>query len=203
MKRINSRNRGTPSRKKLIIETALACFSELGLDRTNMEDIRKRSGASTGSIYHHFKSKEQLAAEVYLEGIRRYQEGFLLAIEGKADAREGIKAVVCYHLTWVQDHPDWARFLFQQRRAEFMAGTEDQFTRINADFLGRASLWFGTHIRAGTFRRLPTDIYVAFLLGPCQEYTRMYLSGHARAKPDEIADELAEAVWRAIGHQAP
>lgn len=199
MKRINSRNKGTPSRKRLIIETALACFTELGLDRTNMEDIRKRSGTSTGSIYHHFKSKEQLASEVYLEGIRRYQEGFLLAIEGKADAREGIHAVVRYHLTWVEDHPDWARFLFQQRRAQFMAATQDEFTRINAEFFGRASLWFGTHIRAGTIRRLPTDLYAVFLLGPCQEYTRMYLSGHVRAGPAETADELAEAIWRAIG----
>jgi AcrR family transcriptional regulator len=199
MKRINSRNKSTPSRKRLIIETALACFTELGLDRTNMEDIRKRSGASTGSIYHHFKSKEQLASEVYLEGIRSYQEGFLLAIEGKADAREGIHAVVRYHLTWVEDNPDWARFLFQQRRAQFMAATQDEFTRINAEFFGRASLWFGTHIRAGTIRRLPVDLYAVFLLGPCQEYTRMYLSGHARAGPAETADELAEAVWRAIG----
>lgn len=199
MKRINFSNKGTPSRKKLIIETALSCFTEFGLDRTTMEDIRKRSAASTGSIYHHFKSKEQLAAEVYLEGIRRYQEGFLLAIEDKADAREGIYAVVRNHLTWVEDYPDWARFLLGQRRAEFMTETEGEFARINADFFGRVLLWFGTHIRAGTFRRLPADLYVTFLLGPCQEYTRMYLSGHARAKPAEIADELAEAVWRAIG----
>ena len=199
MKRISSRNRGTPSRKRLIIETALSCFTELGLDRTNIEDIRKRSGTSTGSIYHHFKSKEQLAAEVYLEGIRRYQEGFLSAIEDKADGREGIHSVVRYHLTWVEDHPDWARFLFQQRRAEFMTETEGEFAQINAAFFERASLWFGTHIRAGTFRRLPADLYVTFLLGPCQEYTRMYLSGHAHAKPAKIADELAEAVWRAIG----
>jgi AcrR family transcriptional regulator len=203
MKRINSRNKGTPSRKMMIIETALSCFTELGLDRTNMEDIRKRSGASTGSIYHHFKSKEQLAAEVYLEGIRRYQEGFLPAIEDKTDARQGIHAVVLYHVAWVGDHPDWARFLFQQRRAEFMTAMEDEFSRINADFFGRASAWIGKHVRAGTIRRLPADLYIALILGPCQEYTRMYLSGRARTQPTEVADELAEAVWRAIGNQTP
>jgi len=199
MKTINAKNSGTPARKRQIIEAALACFTELGLEPTNIKDMRKRSGASTGSIYHHFKSKQQLAAEVYLEAIRRYQEGFLLAIEDKAGAREGIHAVVRYHLTWIEDYPDWARVLFQQRRAEFMTGTEEEFARINAEFFGRASLWFGQHIKAGTIRRLPADLYVTFLLGPCQEYTRMYLSGHARAKPDEIAGELAEAVWRAIG----
>ncbi len=202
MKRINSRNKGTPSRKRLIIEAALSCFTEMGLERTNMEDIRTRSGASTGSIYHHFKSKEQLAAEVYLEGIRRYQEGFLPELEESTDAREGIRSVVRYHLGWVEDHPDWARFLFQQRRAEFMAAMEDEFSRINADFFGRASRWFGAHIKAGAVRQLPADLYIALVLGPCQEYTRIYLSGRSRARPDEIADELAGAIWRAIGRQA-
>jgi AcrR family transcriptional regulator len=201
MKRINSRNKGTPSRKRLIIEAALSCFTELGLEQTSMEDIRTRSGASTGSIYHHFNSKEQLAAEVYLEGICRYQEGFLPALEESPDAREGIRSVVRYHLGWVEDHPDWARFLFQQRRAEFMTAMEDEFSRINADFFGRASRWFGTHIKAGAVRQLPADLYIALVLGPCQEFTRIYLSGRARAKPDEIAEELVGAIWRAIGRQ--
>lgn len=202
MKRLNSKNRATPSRKRLIIEAALSCFTELGLEQTTMDEIRARSGASTGSIYHHFKSKEQLAAEVYLEGIRGYQEGFLPALEESTDARGGIRAVVRYHLGWVEAHPDWARFLFQQRRAEFMAAMETEFSRINDEFFARASAWFGAHIKAGAVRRLPADLYVALVLGPCQEYTRMYLSGRARAKPDEIADELAEAIWRAVGRHA-
>jgi AcrR family transcriptional regulator len=183
----------------LIIETALACFTELGLDRTNMEDIQKRSGASTGSIYHHFKSKQQLAAEVYIEGIARYQEGFLPALENSTDAREGIRAAVRYHLSWIEDHPDWARFLFEQRSADFMADRQEEFARLNAYFFGRITLWLGTHVRVGTVRRLPADLYSVFILGPCQEYGRAYLSGRARARPAEIADELAEAVWRSIG----
>ena len=202
MKRVNSKNRSTPSRKKLIIEAALACFTEVGLDRTTMEEIRVRSGASTGSIYHHFKSKEQLAAEVYMEGIHRYQEGFLPALEESTDARAGIGAVVRYHLGWVSANPDWARFLFQQRRAEFMTALESEFSRINADFFGRASAWFGAHVADGTIRRLPTDLYVPLILGPCQEYSRMYLSGRTHARPDEIADRLAGAIWRAVGRDA-
>jgi AcrR family transcriptional regulator len=198
MKRVNSRNRTTPSRKRQIIETALACFAQLGLDRTNMEEIRKRSGASTGSIYHHFKSKEGLAAEVYLEGILRYQEGFLSQLEAVPEANEGIHAIVRYHVTWVRDHPDWARFLFQQRRAQFMTGVEGEFSKINADFFGRVAAWLGGHIKAGTIRRLGADLYVPLILGPCQEYTRMYLSGRTHGSPEGISDELAEAIWRAV-----
>ena len=37
---------------------------------TIFEDVRMRSGASVGSIYHHFGSKEGIAGALYLAGMR-------------------------------------------------------------------------------------------------------------------------------------
>ncbi|MEJ2715811.1 MAG: helix-turn-helix domain containing protein, partial [Deltaproteobacteria bacterium] len=115
----------TPLRRQEIIQAALACFIEQGVAQTSMADIRRRSNASTGSIYHHFKSKEQLAAEVYLAGIGDYQDGFLAVLEEQRRARDGIFAVIRYHLEWVSGHPDWTRYLFQQAHAGFMASAKD------------------------------------------------------------------------------
>ena len=67
--------RSPTPRRDAILEAALDCFASYGFAKTTMDDIRLRAGASTGSLYHHFKSKEQLAAELYLEGVRRYQQG--------------------------------------------------------------------------------------------------------------------------------
>ena len=58
----------TATRRKEILQAALSCFSEQGFDATTVEQIRHRSGASTGSIYHHFKNKAHIAAALYLEG---------------------------------------------------------------------------------------------------------------------------------------
>ncbi len=129
MKTKNSTHAGTAARRKEIIQAALACFTELGFTHTGMADIRRRSKASTGSIYHHFKSKQQLAAEVYIEGIRDYQEGFVSALEEQEHARDGIFAVVNYHLKWVEKNPEWAVYLFQKRYAEFMGSTEGEVER--------------------------------------------------------------------------
>ena len=59
---------GVASRRQAILDAALACFTNKGFTETTMEDIRIRSGASTGSIYHHFSNKEMLARALYLEG---------------------------------------------------------------------------------------------------------------------------------------
>ncbi|HPJ92919.1 MAG TPA: TetR/AcrR family transcriptional regulator [Deltaproteobacteria bacterium] len=188
----------TRTRRELIIRAALACFTEIGYAATNMADIRSRSGASTGSIYHHFKSKEQLARAVYLEGIRDYQEGFLSALKKYEDASEAILEIITYHLTWVEQNPDWSRFLFLMRHADFMGNAQDEFNVLNANFFRCVSMWFLQQVKTGSIRSMPTDLSIAVLLGPCQEYTRLYIDGKACTPPGQAAGELALAAWNAL-----
>ncbi len=199
MKVKNARHATTAARRREIILAALSCFSELGLSETSMADIRRRSNASTGSIYHHFKSKEQLAAEVYLEGIRDYQEGFLAVLEERESAQEGIYAVIRYHLQWVSTNPDWTRYLFRNAHTGFMASAKDVFAGLNAEFMRRCARWLGAHVKAGTIRRLPADMYVSILLGPLMEYTRLFVSGHSCTQPDNAIEALGSAAWRCLG----
>jgi AcrR family transcriptional regulator len=199
MKKLNSKHSASRGRKHTVIQSALACFTEKGYTDTSIDDVCRRSGASVGSLYHHFKSKEQLAAAVYLEGIRDYQAGLTGELERHLQPREGVRAIVRYHLLWVEKNPDWARFLFQQRHAKFMGDTKEEFKRLNADFLLRISAWFKSQIEAGHIRRLPPELYTSILLGPCQEYSRLYLSGFPGARVNDAVKEIGDAAWRALG----
>jgi len=51
-----------------IVEAALVEFHRRGFNACSVEDITKAAGVPKGSFYNHFKSKEDLAAEV----VRRY-----------------------------------------------------------------------------------------------------------------------------------
>lgn len=198
MKTKHATHAKTPSRRQEIIQAALACFIERGVAQTSMADIRRRSNASTGSLYHHFKSKEQLAAEVYLAGIKDYQEGFLAVLEEQRGARDGIFAVIRYHLQWVSEHPDWTRYLFQKAHTGFVASAKDVFAGLNAEFMERCARWLGGHVVAGTVRRMPPDMYIAILLGPLMEYTRLFLAGQACTSPQRAMRELASAAWSCL-----
>src|ERR1700754_2888070 len=55
------------SRRTEILETAASLIATSGL-RTSMHDIAKAAGIQTGSLYHHFDSKEALLVEL----LRRY-----------------------------------------------------------------------------------------------------------------------------------
>ncbi len=199
MKTPNATHTDSPRRQREIIAAALACFTEKGFPATSIADICKKAGASTGSVYHHFKSKGRLAAAIYLEGIREYQAGMIDALLDEESAREGIFAIVRYHLMWVKQHPDWARFLFQKRHAEYMDDTEEEMKRLNAGFARAMAGWFKPHIRAGKIKPLPWDLFMSLLLGPCQEYSRQFISGHAATDVTAAAEVLGAVAWAALG----
>src|SRR2546423_6897860 len=60
---------GTAARRQAILDAAMHLFATRGLRATAIEDICAASGASNGSLYHHFGSKEGIAATLYASAI--------------------------------------------------------------------------------------------------------------------------------------
>jgi AcrR family transcriptional regulator len=185
-------------RRETILQAALECFTECGFTATTVEKIRRRSGASIGSIYHHFGGKEGLAAELYVEGLRGYQEGFLRAIESAQEAESGIRALVRHHLRWVEHNPELARFLMNRRETELLAATEARVRELNRAFFPRVTAWVERWLEAGALRPLSADLRQPVLLGPCQEFSRLWLTGRTRISLRRAERELADATWSAV-----
>jgi AcrR family transcriptional regulator len=198
MRKLNSKNKGTDLRRQAIIKAALACFIELGYNNTGISDILKRAGATTGSLYYHFGSKEQLAGEVYLEGIREYQAGFLSVLARESDAEKGIKALIAYHLKWVESNRAWAQYLFRMRHDEFMPQKAEEFSKLNQEFIGQASIWFRQQIAIRAIRRMPLDLYAIILMSPCHEFAREYSSGRTSTDINTAIKALASAAWLSL-----
>jgi len=189
------RAKRSQSRKDSIIRAALHCFNEFGYSETTMSMIRKYAGASTGSIYHHFENKDQLAAAVYLEGILDYQKSYLCELAKHQTARAGVFAIVRHHIQWIHRNPEWARYLNRMRHARFMARMEDQFQQANRSFMESVGQWFGKHIVSGKVKKLPRPIFNSVLMGPLQEYTRIKLAGHSDMDADQTIHYLGEIIW--------
>src|SRR4051812_31355525 len=54
----------TDERKQLILTTAAAAFTELGVDNTTMSELVARLGGSKSTIYSYFASKAELVSAV-------------------------------------------------------------------------------------------------------------------------------------------
>lgn len=54
------------NKKETIIKTAIKLFVEHGFENTPTSQISKEAKVATGTLFHHFKTKEELINEAYL-----------------------------------------------------------------------------------------------------------------------------------------
>ena len=193
-----SRTEASQARRLQILLAALDCFTASGVDATSIEDIRARSGASVGSIYHHFGSKEKLAAALYLEALRDYQRGSLRELGQHVDAESDIRAIVKYHLTWVSRNANQARYLLAMREADFMIEAEGVLEEMNAHYSEAVIAWRQPYVEAGVIVDLPADLYRPLLVGPLHEFSRQWLAGRGTASMKDAQAVIAEAAWQAL-----
>jgi AcrR family transcriptional regulator len=178
------------TRREEILEAALESFGATGT--ATIDDVRKRSGASVGSIYHHFGGKDGIAAALYVEILRGYQAGVVRALGRAPDAGSGVRALVRYHLRWVERNPERARFLLQGGAAR--EGAAEELKELNRGLAAAVGEWVEGQ---AAIRPLPSEVFYAMILGPAQELTRSWLGGRIKSLR-RLEDELAEAAWRAV-----
>jgi AcrR family transcriptional regulator len=193
-----SRAEATLARRAEILEAALQCFHDLGYEKTTIADIKTRARASTGSIYHHFSSKEQLFAELYLEVIREAQDTSIQALKRAKSAAEGVRSLVSSYLRWVDREPEKAAFLLTMRRAEFMDDVEAELEALNHELRKTLTEWTDRHVRRGELPLAKADVLMALLVGPSEDFARRWLRGRTSTSLREAADLLGEAAWNAL-----
>ena len=186
------------SRRRDILEAALVCFSETGFSATTMEDVRLRSGASIGSMYHHFEGKEHIAAALLVEGVTAFQEEFVRVLVEQRDARAGIESTVSYYLDWVQQKPLWARYLLERRYTNMAGATEDELAEQNSLFFRRLFEWLRPHVEARRLVDMPMDLLFAVWTGPVQTFARQWLAGRGRTDMRLAKPALCLATWNAL-----
>lgn len=177
-------------RREAILEAALDAFAETGT--TAIADVRTRSGASVGSIYHHFGGKEGIEAALYVEILHRYQEGVLRSLDDGPDAQAGVEALVRHHLRWVERNPERARFLFGGGVARKLEGEEIKV--LNQRLFAAIDAWVEQQAGIRPMRR---EVFYAAVFGPAQELCRAWLAGRSKSLR-RIEGELAEAAWKAV-----
>ena len=54
------------SKKAIILQTTLELITKQGIYSTSLSQIIKESGVANGTLYHHFKNKEEIIHDLYL-----------------------------------------------------------------------------------------------------------------------------------------
>jgi len=185
------------SRRMQIKLAALHCFLAKGYVATTIADIRARSGATTGSIYHFFENKGALALELFSDAIADWADETARAVTGDSpEAR--LRASVIGLLRWGLTAPDWFRFMDEVRALASnhpdLAPCAEMLARAEAE----AAAFYDGLASIGRVRALPRPIAHAFLLGPAYDFLRGAAGRTAPADAEPAIAAITDAAWAAI-----
>jgi AcrR family transcriptional regulator len=87
-----------PSRKEEILAAAASLFRRQGFERTSVREIAQELGMTSGSLFYHFASKEDLLVMIMEEGLRDITQAVRQAQATEKRLPERLLAMVQQHL---------------------------------------------------------------------------------------------------------
>lgn len=182
---------------------ALRLVADRGPQAVTVAALAREVGAPTGSIYHRYRSREQLLAELWMEVVEAFQDGFVGSLAHATDV-EGAVASARFMVSWTREHPLESRLLLLHRRQDFVSGEwpTDLAERaaalepqMGASLKGFAERAFG-RTDAETMARLRYALLDAPFGG-----IKPYVQARKRLPPvlDDLVARTARAVLESIG----
>ena len=178
-------------RREEILAVAAKVFAGKGIAGATVRDIADEAGILSGSLYHHFESKDQMVVEVLLPILDRQEKRYLEVLKELDDPIEILRRFISIGMASVASDPYTARMLhnesvhFQSNEALLVVHEKRQRTR---------RLWVALvkrGIKEGLFREgIDADIVVRAIFDTVYSSTR-WLPPRGKAKPERIAEQLS------------
>lgn len=193
------------TRRVQILDAALDCFRTNGYQRTTIAQIRTKSGASTGSIYHLFAGKPAIAHALVSDAIAQWQlysdmanhNGNSTKIK-ENEAKAAIKSSVTGLVTQGTKNHSLYQFMDEMR---ILADSDPDLVALKTTFASgqaAAKKFYRTAAKNGIVRDIPWPTAHALMLGPSYEYLRCLDPQTTKKKIAAAKSQLGRAAWRTV-----
>ncbi len=191
-----SQHQASSARQQQILDAALHCFLERGIDATTIADVRARSDASTGSIYHHFKDKDGLVGGVLQHIIGRYQASLQSALPQMTDPQTLVMGIVLHFTEWAAQNSSAVKLLAKMRGSTVLHRVNGRADLPTESLLNPALVDIEKAADDGAIVKLAAPLYEAVILGPLFSISDHWQSDNPHATKE--ASLLAKAAWHAL-----
>jgi TetR/AcrR family transcriptional regulator, cholesterol catabolism regulator len=167
-----------PSRRDELLGLAATMFAERGLRATTVRDIADSAGILSGSLYHHFESKEQMVSEVLIDFLDwlfgRYQQ----IVDTEPNPVERLKGLFMSSFEAIEHRH--AQVVIYQDEAKRLSSLP-QFSFVEARNKEQRKMWvdvLNQGIEAGYFRPdIDVDLVYRFIRDTTWVSVRWYQPG--------------------------
>jgi AcrR family transcriptional regulator len=138
-------------RRDEILQVAARLFAEKGYEETTIREIGDAAGILSGSLYHHFQTKEEMLHELLKRFISMGPEYQAIVDKGKG-ARDTLCDMIVLGLKAVVNNPHIVSITVHERK--FLA-RHPSFTYVEDAWRANGKIWYGVLQRGvsdGIFR---------------------------------------------------
>lgn len=193
-----STGRTRTSRRDELLVVASGLFAERGLRTTTVRDIADAAGILSGSLYHHFDSKETMVDEILRSFLDALFESYHVVVAAGLPARETLTGLVTASFESIdRDHSavaiyqDEAKRLSGQERFAYIRERNVEFRSLWSDVLSRG-------VADGSFRKdLDTELVYRFMRDTVWVAVRWYRPG-GELTAQQVADQYLSVVLDGI-----
>ncbi|GAA4394155.1 TetR/AcrR family transcriptional regulator [Tsukamurella soli] len=182
-------------RRGELLGIAAELFATQGYSQTTVRDIADAAGMLSGSLYHHFASKEAMLVEV----LRGFMERLLQQSTDIADSggspTEVLEGLIRSSFQTIHDHPHEVA-LYQNETSLFRRQPEFSFVLRTSEKITK--IWLGVFedgSASGEFREgLDSTAVYRFIRDAVWSTVRWYRP-RGRLRHDKLADQLIDMVY--------
>lgn len=174
-----------------IYKAVLTVLSSQGVGAFTMERVAETAGIAKGSIYNHFKNKDDLLRFVYHQTVEPIRVKVEQAMEQVPSATEKVKIIIEMWFFGINENRAMFEFLIYDRSVGQMVDTVPD--RARDICISQAETVFQKGIEEGEFRSdLPARLLAEMLFGAAFD-----VAAHRVAREEAIhIEEIVHAVHR-------
>lgn len=183
-------------KEKEILAAALKLFVEFGFHGTPTSKIAKEAGVANGTLFHYFKTKEDLIVGLYIR-IKENLNGYLLSkVDDERSLEVRMRTIYEESIQWALIHRDEFYFIqqfhFSPHLAKVSAEDIERQTRLHISLLSEG-------VESEIFKSLPVAL-IGTLLASQLYGVHQYLVSNdlAMAKQKEVIEETFVLLWQMI-----
>lgn len=176
-----------------ILQAALPLFVQYGFHGTPTSRIAKEAGVSNGTLFHYFKTKEDLVVALYNRAKDDMSQYITATIDPQASVETLFRTLFFRSIYWALDNQQAffyiQQFYFSPHMSQLPADAVAEQTRSHRELIGRG-------VAEGVLKPLPVDLIYTMmnsqLFGLYQYLTAQPMTA---AERHETVQQSIDLLW--------
>ena len=195
---VKRKGRGPSNRKEEILVVAAELFARKGFEATSTREIGDAAGILSGSLYHHFKSKEEMLHELLKRFVDKLVPLYEKVVSAEGSAADTLKRLVMAGLMVSVENSKELTVIMHERK---FINRNPEFSYVNDVMQDVERIWFGVlqeGVRSGDFRDdLDLNLVLRIIMDMISS-TISWFTPSSRYSVEQVAASQLEVLFRGI-----